>query len=53
MNRNIFIRGMGLGLVVGSVVGMACMPRRKKSAMGKALKAMGGIVDNLTDSLGL
>ena len=53
MNRMTFAKGIGLGLVVGSAIGMAVMPRRKKSAMGKALKAMGHLVDDVAGSLGL
>lgn len=53
MNRSTFIKGMGLGLVVGSAIGMACMPKRKKSAIGRALKTVGGIAEELTDCLGL
>lgn len=53
MNRMTFVKGMGLGLVVGSAVGMAFAPKKKKSAVGKALRAMGDVVEGITDTIGL
>ena len=56
-----FAKGMGVGLMVGSAVGMAVIsganqkknPAKKKSPVGKALKTMGDIVDNIGESMGM
>ncbi len=53
MNNMSFIKGMGVGLMVGSMVGMMAMPRKKKFNIGKALKSMGDVVDNVADTIGL
>ena len=58
-----FVKGMGIGLVVGSAIGMAACKcssdpvskccHKKKSMLGKALHTMGEVVDNIGDSFGL
>ena len=56
MNNMSFIKGMGLGLMVGAAagaVGYNAMPRKKKACLGKALRTMGDVVDSFTGSLGL
>ena len=53
MNNMSFIKGMGVGLMVGSMVGMMAMPRKKKFNIGKALMSMGDVVDNVADTIGL
>ena len=53
MNNMSFVKGMGIGLMVGSMVGMMASPRKKKFNMGKALKSMGDVVDNVAGTLGL
>ena len=53
MNNMSFVKGMGIGLMVGSMVGMAVMPNKKKFNIGKALKSMGDVVDNVADAIGL
>lgn len=53
MNRNSFVKGISLGLVVGSMVGMAVMPRKKKSTVGRALKTVGSLVEDVVDNMGL
>lgn len=53
MNKMTFVKGMGLGIVVGSAVGMVLVPKKKKSAVGKALRAMGDVVEGITDTIGL
>ena len=55
MNSMDFIKGMGIGLVAGAVVGMAVTPKKKnmKSVTGKALKTAGEIVENISDAIGL
>ncbi len=53
MNNMSFVKGMGLGIMVGSVVGMVAGPRKKKFNIGKALKSMGDVVDEVAGTLGL
>ena len=53
MNNMSFVKGIGVGLMVGSMVGMIASPKKKKFNMGKALKAMGDVVDNVAGTLGL
>lgn len=55
-----FIKGMGVGLIVGSAIGMACCTsssksgcHKKKNMLGKALHTMGEVVESFGDSLGL
>jgi gas vesicle protein len=54
MSRMDFVKGMTIGAVAGATIGMAVMPRRKtvKSMTGKALKAVGEIVENISDAVG-
>jgi hypothetical protein len=40
-------------MMVGSMVGMAVTPHKKKFSMGKALKSMGDVVENVTNAIGL
>ena len=51
MNRNKFISGMGIGIVAGSALGMLISPRSRKSTVGRALKNMGSVIDNVSDML--
>ena len=58
MNTMNFVKGVGVGLVVGSAVGMAVASPQKKNGnkqnvVGKALKTMGDIVENIGDSIGM
>lgn len=56
MNNMSFYKGMGLGLMVGSVVGavgLAATPKKKRASIGKALRSMGDVVDSVTSSIGL
>ncbi|MBR2717095.1 MAG: hypothetical protein IKD79_05095 [Oscillospiraceae bacterium] len=53
MNNMSFMKGVGLGIMVGSVAGMIAAPRKKPVRLGKALKSVGGIVENMTSGLGL
>lgn len=52
-----FIKGMGIGLIVGSAIGMAaCAPskcNKKKSVVGKALKTMGDLFENISDTFSM
>ena len=53
MNNMSFVKGMGIGLMVGSMVGMVAAPRKKKFNIGKALKSMGDVVDSVASTMGL
>jgi len=55
MTRQQFWQGMGIGIVAGTVVGMAIQPRKKtmKDRANKAMRAMGGAVENISDSMGM
>ncbi len=54
MNSKRFLTGMGVGFVAGSAVGMMVAPRMNrsgKSVVGRCLKSMGEVIDNVTDIL--
>jgi len=53
MNNMNFIKGMGTGLVLGSVLGMAAAPRKGsgKNRLGKCLHGLGDIVESMSDTL--
>ncbi len=53
MNNMSFIKGMGVGLMVGSMVGMVAAPKKKKINLSKAIKSMGDVVDSVAGTLGL
>ena len=46
-----FLAGIGVGLVVGSALGAAMMPdkRRGRHVMSKTLRTAGEIIDNISD----
>lgn len=47
-----FIKGMGMGIVVGASIGMAFAPKKKATnVVGKALKAAGELADNISDAM--
>ena len=52
MTHNGFLKGMGIGLVVGAVVTATCVPIDKRKMMrsgpGRTLRAIGHVLDNLT-----
>ena len=52
MNNMSFIKGIGVGMVVGSAIGMAVAPK-KKGSIGKAIKSIGAAVESVTESIGL
>ena len=52
MNNMSFFKGMGIGIMVGSMVGMVAMPRKKKMNISKALKSMGDVMDSVAGTLG-
>ena len=47
-----FVKGIALGVVAGTAIGMVVTPHGKttKSAIGRALKAAGNVVENITDT---
>ena len=53
MRMNRFVSGMGMGFIAGSAVGMLVSPRTRsgKSTVGRTLKSMGTVIDNVTDFL--
>ena len=53
MNKMSFLKGMGIGAAVGAAVGMMASPKKSKPMLGKALKSMGDVVDNVAGTLGL
>ena len=55
MDRMDFIKGMGIGVVAGATIGMAIAPKKKehKGLAGKAIKAAGEIVENISDAMGM
>lgn len=57
MNNMDFIKGMGIGVIAGATIGMAVVPKKKgtnaKSFAGKALRAAGDIVENISDAMGM
>lgn len=55
MNTINFAKGVGVGIIVGSAIGVAVAQPHKKSAvkknfMGRALRTVGDIVENIGDS---
>ena len=55
MTKTNFVKGIGVGILLGSAVGMV-MPRRKmtrKRAIGKALRTVGGVIENVSEAMGL
>lgn len=57
MKRIPFARGIGLGISVGVALGMAMHSGRKrsiaKSKVGKTIKAVADVMEDLTDAIGL
>jgi gas vesicle protein len=50
-----FLKGMGMGLVAGSVIGMVVAPKKpgNKKTIGRYLRGVGDIIDNVTDAMGI
>ena len=52
-----FARGVGLGISVGVALGLALPGKRKhvlaKSKVGKTIKAVSDVMEDLTDAIGL
>ena len=50
MSKAGFVKGMAVGVMTGAAVGMMFSPKGKnhRSVAGKALKAAGEMIDNIT-----
>lgn len=49
-----FMRGIAIGAAAGAVIGILAVPKKKycgKRMVGKALKAAGELVDNISGSI--
>ncbi|NLV86671.1 MAG: hypothetical protein GX025_05570 [Clostridiales bacterium] len=57
MNSTNFVKGIGVGLVLGSAIGMAVptpiKSTKKKSVVSRALKTMGDIVENIGEAISM
>jgi len=55
MDNSNFLKGIGVGMVVGSAVGMMMHSGKQenKNAWAKAIKSMGEVVENVSGVLGL
>lgn len=53
MEHNGFMRGVGLGMLAGAVVGMVVSPGRKelKRKANKAAQAVGNAADSISDAI--
>lgn len=56
LQMNSFIKGMSIGIVAGTAMAMMISPPDKKKIMrsgaGRAIKAVGDIVETITDAMG-
>lgn len=58
MNTNNFARGIGIGIVVGSAIGMTVAAaktssKQTKSKVGKALRTVGDIAENIGNAFNM
>ena len=53
MNKMSFVKGIGVGMIVGSAVGMVVSPRKHKNSLGKTIKSIGSAVESVTETIGL
>lgn len=56
MNNSQFMRGMGVGIAVGTAIGVACMPKQKhpmKKKAQHAMKLVANCVEDLSAAMGL
>ncbi|WP_202621143.1 hypothetical protein [Pseudoflavonifractor sp. 524-17] len=54
MTQHPFLEGIGLGLVAGAALTMAAAPKKNelKRKARKAMRSVGDLADDLTDSMG-
>lgn len=50
-----FVKGMGLGAAMGAALAITMRPKHKsvKSTAGKAINAVGEVVENISDVMGM
>ena len=56
MNTAQFMRGMSIGIAVGTAIGVACMPKQKhpmKKKAQHAMKLVANCVEDLSAAMGL
>ena len=53
MNKMSFVKGIGVGMVVGAAAGMLAMPKKQKFTIGKALRSVGDVVDSVAGAIGM
>ncbi len=53
MNKMSFVKGMGAGMIVGAAVGMVMPKKSKSGTVGKAIRSVGDVVENVAATLGL
>ncbi len=57
MKYSNFLRGVGMGIAAGAVMGAMVPARRKRSvkrsSAARAIKAVTDVMDNLSDAMGL
>ena len=56
MNTAQFMRGMSIGIAVGTAIGVACTPKKRhpvKKKVQHAMKLVAGCVDDLTHAMNL
>ena len=54
MNHMDFVKGVGLGLIAGGIASLALSSgkRRRKKCKNHTIKAIGDVVENVSDMLG-
>ena len=55
MTKHLFLTGAAMGVVAGTAMGMAMSATNKrdiKKAADKAIKAVGEVVENISDTMG-
>ncbi len=56
MTKHQFISGIGIGAIAGAALGMAVSTSKRreiKRAADKAMKAVGEVMDNISDNMGM
>lgn len=55
MSGGKFMRGMGIGIAVGTAIGIACTPKKKhpmKKKAQSAIRLVANCVEDLSDAMG-
>ena len=54
MSHSGFFKGIGTGLLVGAAIGMSLAPdkKRRKKILGKAIRTVGEVIEDVTDAIG-